>query len=101
MTITHSVPLGMRLHQPHITEEGKTFPFRLKYTSNKANINEAAWCLPLSRLAHTISLNTETVLTYWALNFDLMYKLLFNFLPQYGNKAYSTLLYLIISREIY
>lgn len=97
MAITHSAPPGMRSHQPHITEEGKTFPFRLKLTSNKAN-NEAAWCLFLSRLTHTISLNSEFVLTHWDLNFDLSGKLLFNFLPQYGNKAFSTLLYLILCR---
>lgn len=96
MAITHSAPPGMRLHQPHITEEGKTFPFRLKLTSNKENINEAAWCLFLSRLAHTITLNTKSVLTLWALNFDLTDELLFNFLPQYGNKAYSILLCILL-----
>lgn len=82
MAITHSAPPGMRLHQPHITEEGKTFPFRLKLTSNKVNIN-AAGCLFLLGLAHTISLNTMSALTDWALNFDLTDQLLLNFLPQW------------------
>jgi len=39
MAITHSAPAGMGSHQPHITEEGKTFQFRLKLTSKKGNIN--------------------------------------------------------------
>lgn len=98
MAITHSAPPGMRSHQPHITEEGKTFPFRLKLTSNKVNIN-GAWCLFLLRVAHAISLNTMSALTHWALNFDLMDKLLFNFLPQYGNKAHSIFLYLLLFRK--
>lgn len=99
MAITRSAPPGIRLHQLHITEEGRTFPSRLELTSHKVNTNEAAWCLFLSRLAHTISLNTKSILTHWALNFDLTDKTLFNFLPQYGNKVYSTLLYLLLCRK--